>query len=212
MPILIPQVGMPNRYYYYNNSRGSSNCGNNNCGNCLSALYLSILQLTLLALHTFKALWQFFLSAPGRRRRRRRRSKRCGRGRRRGRRLFVCHLRPTPKPRLQQQPQPQLQHSCLPNLLPCGPSWKPAVQFSMAQQFSFFLMAAFPFRSCRQRRRRRRSRHRRRLQVLLYFQLSYSFFSQLTESWHQFLFNFIIFIFIFTAPALKSIIVFMSTF
>jgi len=106
MPIFIPSVRMPNRYYYYNNSGGSrgsrgSSSGNNNCSNCLSALYLSILQLTLLALHTFKALWQFFLSAPGRRpgrgrRRWRRRSEGCGRGKRRGLRLFVCHLRPTP--------------------------------------------------------------------------------------------------------------------
>lgn len=61
-----------------NSNNKNNNNGNGNCSNCLSALYLSILQLTLLALHTFKALWQFFLSAPGRRRRRRRRR---GRGR-----------------------------------------------------------------------------------------------------------------------------------
>lgn len=58
-----------------------------------------------------------------------------------GRRLFVCHLRSIPNP----------PHSTLPPIPPL-PSANPSVQFSMAQQFSFFLMAAFPPRSRRRRR------------------------------------------------------------
>lgn len=59
-----------------------------------------------------------------------------------GRRLFVCHLRSIPNPHT---------HSTLPPTPPL-PSANPSVQFSMAQQFSFFLMAAFPPRSRRRRR------------------------------------------------------------
>lgn len=60
-----------------------------------------------------------------------------------GRRLFVCHLRSIPNPSTQPAPFP---------LPPPQPSANPSVQFSMAQQFSFFLMAAFPPRSRRRRR------------------------------------------------------------
>lgn len=125
---------MPNRYYYYNNSGAVATTTTTTtvaiaCQRC-TCRFCSLLCWHCILLRRFDN--SFYLrqdededvvDA--------------------GRRLFVCHLRSIPNP--------THTHSTLPPTPP-QPSANPSVQFSMAQQFSFFLMAAFPPRSRRRRR------------------------------------------------------------
>lgn len=125
---------MPNRYYYYNNSGAlAATTVAIACQRC-TCRFCSLLCWHCILLRRFDN--SFYL--------RQDEDEDVANVDDAGRRLFVCHLRPITNP--------SYPHSTLP--LP-QPSANPSVQFSMAQQFSFFLMAAFPPRSRRRRQRRR---------------------------------------------------------
>lgn len=117
-----------------------------------------------------------------------------------GRRLFVCHLRSIPNPHTQHPTPSPAKCKSLSSILNGAAVFFlsnggiSATQSSSSSPGVTVLKLSVCFRCPSPR--------------------SAHFLSSLFlhQSWHQFLFDFIIFIFIFTAPALKSIIVFMSTF